>query len=62
MKRVMLIWLFLGACSSAPVDYDMRYSMAQSRYEEYIRYAQDEQVRAIQWERTEALHENVQER
>ena len=62
MKWVMLMVLFLAACSTVPVKNDSWYSMASLQYEETIWDAKDEQVKAIQQKRTEELHKKVMER
>ena len=56
MKWVIFMLLFLSAYSFGPVKEDPWYGMAPLRYEAYIRYAQDEQVRAIQRQYTEDLY------
>ena len=62
MKWVILMLLFLVACSSVPVKDDPWYGVTALQREEYIRYAKDEQVSAIQWQNTENLYKKVLER
>ena len=62
MKWVMLMVLFLAACSAVPVKEDPWYSMASLRYEETIWDARDEQVRAIQRQHAEELQKQVSAR
>ena len=62
MKRVILMLLFLVACSSVPVKEDPWYGMTALRREAFICYAKDEQVRAIQRRNTENLYKAVVER
>ena len=62
MKWVVLIMLFLAACSAVPVKDDPWYSMASLRYEETLWDARDEQVRAIQRQRTGDLQKQVSAR
>ena len=57
MKWVILMLLFLAACSSMPVKDDPWFSMTSFRHEEYIWNAKDEQVRAIQRQHTEDLYD-----